>query len=172
METVPDRDEFLAMDDDTLCRYCTFEFFKGSGPGGQHRNKVSSAVRVKLEALGLAAEDCSERTQHRNRSRALEKLRRAIVISIRKPLAGAAGGGEDDASSGIPFECSIRNPRYHLFAALLLDRLEASGFDQRQVAEIYGVSPTALIRKTAADPVLWTWCQQRRRELGLPLWRK
>ena len=171
-----DRNTLLSMDDDELSRCCEFEFFKGSGPGGQHRNKVSSAVRVKLAAFGISAADCSERTQHRNRANALAKLRHTMAIEIRQPVSlpdddgktGDAGG----IGSDIPFECSIRNPRYYLFIAILLDRLEAAGFDQRKAAEMYGVSPSALIRKISADPSLWTHCLRRRNQLGLPAWRK
>ena len=33
------RDEILKSDDETLSRLCELEFFKGSGNGGQKRNK-------------------------------------------------------------------------------------------------------------------------------------
>ena len=40
------RDDFLKLDDSALSACCELEFFKGSGNGGQKRNKTSSAVRV------------------------------------------------------------------------------------------------------------------------------
>lgn len=173
MEKKTDRNTLLALDDESLCRLCTFEFFKSSGPGGQHRNKVSSAVRVKLVSFDISAEDCSERTQHRNRANALNKLRHLLALKVREEISDAGEGAAPEAAEGrVPFDCSMRNPRYYLFIARLLDHLEAAGFDQRQAAAVYGVSPTALIRKIAADPSLWAHCQRRREELGLCRWRQ
>ena len=65
------RDDFLKLDDSALSACCELEFFKGSGNGGQKRNKTSSAVRVHLKAFDLSASDCTERSQHRNRANAL-----------------------------------------------------------------------------------------------------
>ena len=41
------RDEILKMDDAELSRLCELEFFKGTGNGGQKRNKISSAARAR-----------------------------------------------------------------------------------------------------------------------------
>ena len=65
------RDEILKLDDSALSACCELEFFKGTGNGGQKRNKTSSAARVRLPEFGVAAEDCTERSQHRNRAAAL-----------------------------------------------------------------------------------------------------
>ena len=49
--------------------------FRASGPGGQHRNKTSSAVRIKHLPTGVIAIAAESRSQHRNRLVALERLR-------------------------------------------------------------------------------------------------
>jgi peptide chain release factor len=50
------------------------EAFRSSGPGGQHANKTSSAVRVTHLPTGLVTVAQEERSQHRNRALALARL--------------------------------------------------------------------------------------------------
>ena len=51
-----------------------FEFFRGSGPGGQHRNTTDSGVRVRHLPTGLVAQATESRSQLRNRESALTRL--------------------------------------------------------------------------------------------------
>ncbi|CAH2080660.1 unnamed protein product [Thlaspi arvense] len=46
--------EFLGMTDEQLMRQCKMDTLKSSGPGGQHRNKRESAVRLKHLPLALS----------------------------------------------------------------------------------------------------------------------
>lgn len=48
---------------------------RGSGPGGQARNKIESAVQVKHKPTGVSVRCESERSQHQNRQTALSLLR-------------------------------------------------------------------------------------------------
>lgn len=48
---------------------------RGTGPGGQHRNKTESAVLLRHTPTGLVVRCQSERSQHRNKASALEVLR-------------------------------------------------------------------------------------------------
>jgi protein subunit release factor B len=66
-----------------LERDCDLAFFRASGPGGQHRNKAETAVRVVHRPTGTIATATEERSQSRNREVALERLRE----KLRKMLA-------------------------------------------------------------------------------------
>jgi protein subunit release factor A len=48
--------------------------FRGKGPGGQHRNKTDSAVRITHVESGLTATSQSERSQHVNKKIAFKRL--------------------------------------------------------------------------------------------------
>jgi peptide chain release factor 2 len=54
------------------------EFTKSSGPGGQHVNKTSSAVRLKHVPTGITVFCQSERSQHKNRAIALKLLQAKV----------------------------------------------------------------------------------------------
>ena len=144
-----ERDEILVLDDPALSRIVRLEFSRGSGNGGQKRNKTSTAVRVVLEEYGVSAADCSERSQHRNRAAALRKLRLALALQERRPPLPPPRP-----------RCAPESPDYPLFAARLLDALAAANGDYRRAAAQWNVSPSAFLKTVERDPALWSWLRR------------
>ena len=55
------------------------QFFKASGPGGQHRNKTSTAARITHIKTGISAEATDSRSQADNRANAFKKLINKLI---------------------------------------------------------------------------------------------
>ncbi len=60
-------------------------FVRGSGPGGQHRNKVETGVRLHHPPSGITVVATSERSQTRNRETAFERLIEKLKVLNHKP---------------------------------------------------------------------------------------
>ena len=66
--------ELYPTDRDSLERDSDLEFFIASGPGGQHRNKVETGVRLTHHPSGISVTATERRSQHANREVAYERM--------------------------------------------------------------------------------------------------
>lgn len=65
------------------------EFFRGGGPGGQHRNKRDTACRITHIPTGISAKSESRRSQHQNKIAAFKQLAAVLVPVMRAEIRGA-----------------------------------------------------------------------------------
>src|SRR5205085_4925737 len=82
-----ERRAWTVLSDAQLLAQCAVDTYRASGPGGQKRNKTSSAVRLRHLPSGLSVIAEESRSQHENRARALRRLRQALFLKLRRPLA-------------------------------------------------------------------------------------
>jgi protein subunit release factor A len=76
--------------DDELLAQCRVETFSAGGPGGQRQNRTESGVRLVHLPTGVRATSRNERSQHRNKSLALERLRRKLEKRNERPTPRVA----------------------------------------------------------------------------------
>src|ERR671930_326176 len=79
----PRRADWTGLTDDQLLSQWEVDTYRASGPGGQKRNKTSSAVRLRHPPTGLIVIAEESRSQHENKARALRRLRQALYLKIR-----------------------------------------------------------------------------------------
>ena len=83
---MPARDGYLLASDDALIAQSEVDRYRASGPGGQHRNKTESAVRLRHKLTGVSAIGEDSRSQSENKLHAVRRLRSAIALEVREPV--------------------------------------------------------------------------------------
>lgn len=66
--------EIYPTDRASLERDCDIQYFIATGPGGQHRNKVETGVRMTHRPTGIVVTATERRSQHANREAAYERM--------------------------------------------------------------------------------------------------
>ncbi|HEX4208407.1 MAG TPA: peptide chain release factor-like protein [Ktedonobacteraceae bacterium] len=74
-----------ATDRASLERDCSVEFFIASGPGGQHRNKVETGVRLVHKPSNIMVTATERRSQYANREAAFGRMA-ARLEALQRPV--------------------------------------------------------------------------------------
>jgi len=153
------RDAWLRLNDAALLRQCLEERYRASGPGGQRRNKVETALRLRHPPSGVVAQAEESRSLEENRVRALRRVRERIALEVRAPfdLASPALPPELLAQRGPRGALSVnpRNAVYPLVLAATLDALAAAEGSYARAARALGVTTSQLLRFLKSDAQIW-----------------
>lgn len=174
MTNLVNRARWAALTDSQLLGQCEVDTYRASGPGGQKRNKTSSAVRLRHPPSGLIVIAEESRSQHENRARALRRLRQALFLKLREelpPEALAPGGlaGREDFRQACPdgrLDLGRKDPRFWPAVGLVLDALQACGARVSAAAAALGVSTGNLVSFLATDPKVWEQANHLRARFG------
>lgn len=159
-----------ALDPQDLLRDCSERRTRRSGPGGQHRNKVETAVVLCHEPTGVEAEGNERRSQAENRQVALFRLRVRLAVEIRTVRALDHVPSELWRSRCPAGRISV-NPTHADFPALLaeaLDVLAVCDFDIPVAAESLACTGSQLVKLLKDERTAFERLARERLARGLP----
>jgi len=137
---------------DDLLRGCDETRTKRSGPGGQHRNKVETAVILHHRVSGVSAEASERRSQADNRRVALFRLRLRLALFHREPPEPLPSPLWQSRLRDGRLLIRVDHDDYPALVAEALDRIVANGLDMPAAAAALGVSPSQLVRLLEKEP--------------------
>lgn len=164
------RNAILAASDAHLLAQCEVDTYRASGPGGQKRNKTSSAVRLRHLETGQIVIAEESRSQHDNKARALRRLRLALAIHVRCEIStdNALESIRPFVTSAGRIEINARNVHYPLVVADVLDFVAESGGQVREAARQLGMTTSQLSRFLTSDGKILHTVNELRKKAGLP----
>jgi len=154
------------MSDADLLRECREERYKASGPGGQRRNKVTTAVRLRHEATGVQVQAEEGRTLEENRRRAVLRVRERIAIEVRAPCDPSNPRVPPEFEKYVSAEARLsinpKNQDYPLVVATAMDALAAGEGSYATAAGALGVTTSQLTKFLQTDREVWRWISEGR----------
>lgn len=162
MEALEERERLLLADDDELMKMVKFETCRGSGRGGQKRNRTNSAVRVALNTQEEAFTGLSDdtRSQHDNRRIALRNLRMDIAKRWRCAW-------REEATPVVQAIVSEKNRKFPLWTARLLDLLNEYDYAVSDAARAINVSTGKLVKLLQRSNMVWETVNRERQQRNL-----
>ncbi len=145
---------------------CEVRRQRRSGPGGQHRNKVETAVVLVHRASGLRGEASERRSQDLNHKMALFRLRVKLAIHLRTDPFLL----EDWTPSelwlkrvrGRQIQVSVSHDDFPALLAEAADVLAACEFEPKQAALHLGCTSSQLVRFLKQEPEAMLWVNEQR----------
>ncbi|KAI5077360.1 hypothetical protein GOP47_0007184 [Adiantum capillus-veneris] len=152
--------DYLALSESSLFSQCRMDTFRASGPGGQHRNKTDSGVRLTHLPTGVVSQAVDDRSQHKNRAVAMSRLRLLIAAKVRRPVKLQGYEAPPELLRLLPAEpgrkssgdkIGVNHPDFAKGIQALLDLLSASKGYIFYAAAMLRVNPNILSKILTMD---------------------
>ncbi len=158
----------LQQEDEQLKKACSITRTRRGGPGGQHRNKVETAIVITHKDSGISAQAGEQRSQHANLTTAIARLKVNLAIGVRShPLPTAPSALWKSRVKNRRIAVSINHADYALILAEAFDALARHENDIVAAADFLGLSTSQLIKFFKANPQALDQVQRTRSAAGL-----
>jgi len=160
--------DWTSLTDDQLLGQCEVDTYRASGPGGQKRNKTSSAVRLRHLPSGLLVIAEESRSQHDNKAKALKRIRQALYLKLREPIPPDAAIPEIDAAKNRAGRLDVgrKDARFWPAVGRVLDLLETMEARVSDAAQRVDVSTGNLVSFLEIEPKVWEEVNHLRQRFG------
>ncbi len=152
---------------EVLLGECDVVTTRRGGPGGQHRNKVETAVVVRHRPSGVVAEASERRSQSENRRMALRRLRLALALAVRRPPRESPSPLWAARTKDGRVAVASDHDDYATVVAEALDQLAASDGRLAEAAGHLRVSTSQLVGLFRRSSTVWQAINHVRRRTGL-----
>ncbi|HEY5952304.1 MAG TPA: peptide chain release factor-like protein [Kofleriaceae bacterium] len=163
------RADYVLASDDALIAQCEVDRYRASGPGGQHRNKTESAIRLRHKLTGISAIGEDSRSQSENKLHAVRRLRSALALQLREPVTGVSPRLAAFVAAGTaPLGAKTKlTGEYWASIGELLDLLVANQLEIATTAQQLGITTGALSKLLLHDEHVGRAVNDLRRGKGM-----